>query len=96
VPCLGNSVCGFLQANSKGVSSFPYCNCTNTIGGEECPLNWDTYDGKSITQSVSDQYKVRNPFNFLLTVLRSFVSCDPQTANEHDSLMRPRRVALKS
>ena len=52
--CLGNSVCGFLQANSKGVSKIPYCNCSTV----ECPLNWDPFDGKSVTQSVSDQYKV--------------------------------------
>lgn len=58
---MGNSVCAFLQANSKGVSSFSYCNCTSADDPRgtqtPCPLNWDPYDGKSITQSVSDQYK---------------------------------------
>lgn len=53
--CLGNSVCGFLQANSKGVSKVPYCNCSHA----DCPMNWDPYDGKSLTQSTSDQYKVK-------------------------------------
>ena len=56
--CVGNSVCGFLQANAKGVSTFPLCNCTTS----ECPLNWDPYDGKSVTQSASDQYKVNVSF----------------------------------
>ena len=55
-PCLGNSVCGILQANSKGVTKVPYCNCSLA----ECPMTWDPYDGKSLTQSTSDQYKVRN------------------------------------
>jgi len=52
-PCLGNSVCGILQANSKGVTKVPYCNCSLA----ECPMTWDPYDGKSLTQSTSDQYK---------------------------------------
>ena len=52
--CLGNSVCGLLQVNARGVSKIPHCNCTTT----ECPMNWDPFDGKSLTQSISDQYKV--------------------------------------
>ena len=61
--CIGNSVCGFLQANAKGVSKIPLCNCTTT---SECPMNWDPYDGKSITQSASDQYKVHKKINAIL------------------------------
>ena len=58
--CIGNSVWGFLQANAKGVSKIPLCNCTTS----ECPMNWDPYDGKSMTQSASDQYKVKNAILF--------------------------------
>ena len=58
--CIGNSVCGFLQANAKGVSKIPLCNCTTS----ECPMNWDPYDGKSMTQSASDQYKVKDAILF--------------------------------
>ena len=60
--CIGNSVCGFLQANAKGVSKIPLCNCTTT---SECPMNWDPYDGKSITQSASDQYKVHKKIRII-------------------------------
>lgn len=52
--CVGNSICSFLQANDKGVSIVRYCQCSR---GQQCPLKWDPYDGKSITQSMSDQYK---------------------------------------
>ena len=70
-PCLGNSVCGILQANSKGVTKVPYCNCSLA----ECPMTWDPYDGKSLTQSTSDQYKVRNHFTTLgYNVLKGFLS----------------------
>jgi len=52
--CDGNSICSFLQANSKGVNVVSYCQCSH---GSQCSTQWDPYDGKSITQSQSDQYK---------------------------------------
>lgn len=52
--CVGNSICSFLQANSHGVNVVSYCNCP---GQTQCSVEWDPYDGKSITQSQSDQYK---------------------------------------
>jgi len=53
--CIGNSICAFLQANDKGVSVVRYCQCGNP--SLQCPVRWDQFDGKSITQSQSDQYK---------------------------------------
>merc|ERR1719384_2413129 len=53
--CVGNSICAFLQANDKGVSVVRYCECSNPM--LQCPVKWDHFDGKSITQSQSDQYK---------------------------------------
>ena len=32
-----------------------YCKCE---GFTQCSVQWDPYDGKSITQAQSDQYKV--------------------------------------
>ena len=32
-----------------------YCKCE---GFTDCSTQWDPYDGKSITQAQSDQYKV--------------------------------------
>merc|ERR1711936_1363571 len=56
--CLGNSICAFLQANDKGVSVVRYCQCGILgIPGVQCPVTWDQFDGKSITQTQSDQYK---------------------------------------
>jgi len=52
--CDGNSICAFLQANSHGVNVVEYCSCE---GASKCSLQWDPYDGKSVTQSQSDQYK---------------------------------------
>ncbi|KAK2705641.1 hypothetical protein QYM36_015875 [Artemia franciscana] len=51
--CTSRSACAFLQANARGVNQQRLCKCSND---EECPLTWDTSDGKSITQG-SDQYK---------------------------------------
>lgn len=53
--CIGNSICAFLQANDKGVSVVRYCQCSSPA--LQCPVRWDAFDGKSITQSQSDQYK---------------------------------------
>merc|ERR1711971_1194005 len=53
--CLGNSICAFLQANDKGVSVVRYCECSDP--SQQCPVKWDQFDGNSITQSQSDQYK---------------------------------------
>ena len=71
--CDTNSICSFLQANNhvrpvlntlrvkmlkscvKGVNVVEYCKCK---GFSECSTQWDPYDGKSITQAQSDQYKV--------------------------------------
>jgi len=53
--CIGNSICAFLQANDKGVSVVRYCQCADP--SLQCPVRWDAFDGKSITQSQSDQYK---------------------------------------
>ena len=39
----------------KGVNVVEYCKCK---GFSECSTQWDPYDGKSITQAQSDQYKV--------------------------------------
>ena len=39
----------------KGVNVVEYCKCE---GFSECSTQWDPYDGKSITQAQSDQYKV--------------------------------------
>ena len=37
-----------------------YCQCgIPGIPGVQCPVRWDRFDGKSITQTQSDQYKVR-------------------------------------
>ncbi|XP_023345803.1 uncharacterized protein LOC111714835 [Eurytemora carolleeae] len=52
--CSGNSICGFLQANNKGLTSVQYCECG---AGSTCPLEWDQFDGQSISQATSDQYK---------------------------------------
>jgi len=52
--CDGNSICSFLQANNHGVNVVEYCKCK---GFSECSTQWDPYDGKSITQAQSDQYK---------------------------------------
>lgn len=51
---MGNSICGFLQANDKGMTTVPYCECER---GEQCPVQWDQFDGRSISQAKSDQYK---------------------------------------
>jgi len=53
--CVGNSICSFLQANDKGVSVVKYCECSNPL--LQCPNRWDQFDGKSISQGQSDQYK---------------------------------------
>ena len=51
--------CFLLQINSwtffKGVNVVEYCKCE---GFSKCSTSWDPYDGKSITQAQSDQYKV--------------------------------------
>jgi len=52
--CNGNSICSFLQANNHGVNVVEYCKCE---GFTQCSVQWDPYDGKSITQAQSDQYK---------------------------------------
>merc|ERR1711973_346460 len=52
--CSGNSICAFLQANNQGVNVVEYCKCE---GFTDCSTQWDPYDGKSITQAQSDQYK---------------------------------------
>jgi len=52
--CIGNSVCGFLQANDKGLTKLQYCECG---GGLECPMQWDHFDGQSLSQAQADQYK---------------------------------------
>ena len=39
----------------KGVNVVEYCKCE---GFTDCSTQWDPYDGKSITQAQSDQYKV--------------------------------------
>lgn len=39
----------------KGVNVVEYCKCE---GFSKCSTSWDPYDGKSITQAQSDQYKV--------------------------------------
>ena len=58
--CVGNSICSFLQANDQGVTAVQYCECGGRTGGRACPQRWDQFDGQSITQSQSDQYKVRH------------------------------------
>ena len=40
----------------QGVSVVRYCECGDP--SLQCPVKWDQFDGKSITQSQSDQYKV--------------------------------------
>ena len=40
----------------QGVSVVRYCDCG--APALQCPVKWDQFDGKSITQSQSDQYKV--------------------------------------
>merc|ERR1719394_1764225 len=52
--CDHNSICSFLQANNQGVNVVEYCRCQ---GPTKCSIKWDPYDGKSITQAQSDQYK---------------------------------------
>ena len=44
-----------MQILFKGVNVVEYCKCK---GFSECSTQWDPYDGKSITQAQSDQYKV--------------------------------------
>ena len=39
----------------QGVNVVEYCKCE---GFSKCSTSWDPYDGKSITQAQSDQYKV--------------------------------------
>lgn len=51
--CAGNTVCAYLQANTRGINIQEMCSCQ---GGTRCPLVWDSDDGHSITQG-SDQYK---------------------------------------
>jgi len=50
--CLENSVCGYLQVNSRGISRENWCTCKHST----CPMEWDERDGHSVTQG-SDQYK---------------------------------------
>lgn len=52
--CMDSSVCAFLQVNDKGLSKVRYCTCGDRL---RCPMIWDPYDGQSITQGLSDQYK---------------------------------------
>ncbi len=40
----------------QGLTSVQYCECG---AGSTCPLEWDQFDGQSISQATSDQYKVR-------------------------------------
>ena len=40
----------------QGLTSVEYCECG---AGSTCPLEWDQFDGQSISQATSDQYKVR-------------------------------------
>ena len=40
----------------QGVSVVRYCECSDP--SHQCPVKWDQFDGNSITQSQSDQYKV--------------------------------------
>ena len=39
----------------QGLTSVQYCSCAN---GSPCPLQWDQFDGQSVSQAKSDQYKV--------------------------------------
>ena len=87
--CDGNSICSFLQANTqvlfllqiyswtffKGVNVVEYCKCE---GFSKCSTSWDPYDGKSITQAQSDQYKVG-------TRIEAFI--DTQTAAKCGNLL---------
>ncbi|CAG7829429.1 unnamed protein product [Allacma fusca] len=52
--CGTRSICGFLQANSRGINQERICNCENGLNA--CPMTWDPFDGHSVTQG-SDQYK---------------------------------------
>lgn len=51
--CAGNTICAYLQANSRGINTQPLCSCQLP---HRCPLVWDADDGHSVTQG-SDQYK---------------------------------------
>ena len=46
---------GVAVALFQGVNVVEYCKCE---GFTDCSTQWDPYDGKSITQAQSDQYKV--------------------------------------
>ena len=41
-----------------------YCECG--APSLQCPVKWDQFDGKSITQSQSDQYKVGHSHGYEL------------------------------
>lgn len=51
--CRSNSVCAYLQANSRGINVEHMCDCP---GPRSCSLVWDSMDGHSVSQG-SDQYK---------------------------------------
>ncbi len=61
--CFGNSVCGFLQVNNRGITSTTYCECGNNF---VCPMTWDPLDGQSVVQGKQDQYKVKNIKTFIV------------------------------
>ena len=60
-------ICCYLQ----GVSVVRYCQCSSLA--LQCPVRWDAFDGKSITQSQSDQYKVGPGLGSFIAVKQLYI-----------------------
>ena len=89
--CVGNSICSFLQANDQGVTAVQYCECGGRTGGRACPQRWDQFDGQSITQSQSDQYKVRPILCQCAALLLQYCEAAPEVSqcSGSDQVTRP-------
>lgn len=52
--CEAHGACGMVQANAYGIHHKSFCRCR---GSNTCSRSWDLFDGRSITQVGSNQFK---------------------------------------
>lgn len=67
--CTPDSICGYLQANVRGINHQRLCACQT---GSHCAMTWDSEDGHSVTQG-SDQYKVSEYYHKLMVSFKAIL-----------------------